>query len=104
MKQNNHLKNIYNYYKRQIKPGNNTILILYFLKNIMIVHTVSIPDALRKGRGLGSPTFLNTVNKVLYTPQNYHAYFKFSIYFKIQQFVIYKIKKYWKKQKGRIMY
>ena len=71
MKQNNHLKNTYNY-NRQIEPGNNTTSILYFLKNITIVHTVSIPDsipdALRKGRGLGSPTFLSTINKVLYTP------------------------------------
>ena len=42
MKQINYLKNTYNNNKRQIEPDNNTISILYFLKNIMMVHTVSI--------------------------------------------------------------
>lgn len=50
MKQNNHLKNTYNY-NRQIEPGNNTTSILYFLKNITIVHTVSIPDSIPDALG-----------------------------------------------------
>ena len=75
MKQNNHLKSTYNY-KRQIEPDNNSTSILYFLKNIIMLHTENLPTSTRFpsqtpwGRGGASlPSWVPSIKYSIPHPQ-----------------------------------